>query len=151
MSSNIGMKTSTDHSPLAQEIASPGSTELGIGDQLLPISHGCQQIGVIRMKACGTLTELSETLAGRGVNTKPSKQAQRLIKRLTLRSRVAQHRPPQAGCGHRRQQHCETEPSLLITEQPFQPDLLTGLIETQPPPGPDQIQAPPLPLDPPPP
>ena len=76
MSSKIGSKTSTDHSPLANEIAPSGSTELGIGDQLLPISHGCQQIGMIRMQARGTLAELSETFARHGMYTKPSKQAQ---------------------------------------------------------------------------
>ena len=142
------MKTSADYSPLAQKITAPGIIEPGKDNQLLQISHSDQQIGVLRMQARGPLAELGKTFTGQRQHTQPCKQAQRLIKRLAPLQRVSQHHPPQTGSSHRGQQDRETKPSLLITEHPLQPDLLTGLVKPQPPAGPDQIQTPPLLLDP---
>ena len=77
------MQTSTDDSPLAKQIPAPGITELGVGNQLLPISHGSQQISLIGMKFRRTPAKRGKTFARHGIHPESREQAQRLIKRLS--------------------------------------------------------------------
>ena len=62
-----------------------------------------------------------------------------------------QQQPTSRQRSHTTHHNRHTQPTQLRTKQHLQPGLLTGLIETQPPARPGQIQAPPLPLEPAPP
>ncbi|OUW76020.1 MAG: hypothetical protein CBD74_13445 [Saprospirales bacterium TMED214] len=54
-----------------------GITERNLGNQLLPISNGCQEISLNRVVTQRTLAELAETFPWKGQYAKPSDQGGR--------------------------------------------------------------------------
>ena len=128
-----------------------GCGERGMGKLLLLIRHGLKQRGQIGVHPRGSPTESGKAFPLHWEHTPTSQKAKRLRQRGTRAESKPQQQPTSRNGREATHNNRHTQPAQLRTKQLLQPGLLTGLIETQPPARPGQIQAPPLPLEPAPP
>ena len=137
--------------PLAQMLPALGWGERGMGKQLLLIRHGLKQRGQIGLHPRCSPTKTGEAFPLKGNHTSTGHETKGLSQWGARREAQAQQQPT-SRCGREATQNDgHTQPTQLRTKQHLQPGLLTGLVETEPPARPGQIQAPPLPLEPAPP
>ena len=125
-----------------------GTGQPGVDQRLLMLRHGQQQGRTIGTHLGRPPAELRKALAPHRRDPQPGQQAQGLLQRRVQGDTEAQQAPAESdgcqGCPHQG----EAQPAQTGAEQGLQPGLLRGLIKAEPPAGPGQVKAPPLPLQP---
>ena len=129
------------------------STEIGIDETLLSLCHRQERLGQLRTIGRSAMTQRHERFAGVWRHAQTGQQPQAARQRITDQERPlsAKQLEPQGDRAEGRGDRNHPHPAQLFPEKSLQPGCLGGLIKTEPPAAPGQIQPPPLPLQPAPP